>query len=358
MIGATSPYFAKEWAEGVRFITLSVTWSEAEPSQGVFNSNYVASVQRAIVTARTVGFGVILDPGLQYTPSWVFKLPGGTRFVDQYGDVYSGPAASGNNVANAVTDMSARAAEAVYLHWLGNELPKNELEGVRVGGGPLGELRYPSGSYNGHTDCFWAYDASSRAASPVPGWVPRTGTTTEAASFLAAYNEHLNSFGEWLDGQAEKDFRTTELVMLPGWGERPGVAAKEIATRLGLGYEEFSEGLDWTALLPALPDRAHSVAYTTYLDAPSYSSSPQLTDPADYIASIASPFHMRSAGENTRNGTVADLRLIVARAVRLHFVVVNWMDQSQVISTDRGTDPGGPTMSDFHAADQALLGSA
>jgi hypothetical protein len=356
ILGVNGQNFAAEKAAGISYVTIDVPWASAEPSDGVFDTAYIATVRAEIAAARALGLQVVLGPGLQYAPSWVFDLPGGTQFVDQYGDVFGGPGTSGNSVANAVTDMAVRSAEGAYLSWLGSRLPGRELAAVRLGGGPFGEMRYPSGSYGGNTDCFWAYDASSQAVSPVPGWVPGTGTAAQASIFLNWYNGDLTSYGDWLDQALATDFATDELVLLPGWGERPGVAEEETSSLLTMGYDEFSEALDWADLLPSLPDRANVIAYTTYLDAPSVEQTAQLEDPADYIASLAAPLGMRVGGENTGNGTVADLDLVVQRAQQLDMVIANWMDEAQVLASDSGTDPGGSSLTDLSTAAAELAG--
>ena len=220
----------------------------------------------------------------------MFALPGGTYFVDQYGDVFTGPSGSGNRVANAVTDMAVRSALASYLAALAHAIPAGLLSAVRAGGGPYGELRYPSSSYAGHTDCWWAYDQSTQATSPVPGWRPGTGSVARATAFLNSYNANLTQFAAWQDSTYSSDFRVPVLLLMPGWGQRPGVAAEVESSLLTKSYPEFNQGLDWPAELAALPDKASTIAYTTYLDAPSF---PGNEDPANYLASLAAPYGMR-----------------------------------------------------------------
>jgi hypothetical protein len=348
-----------ERAAGVGAITLQVGWSSAEPEPGEFSGSYLRTVRAEIAAVETNGMGVILDPGLQYPPSWVFSLPGGTRFVNQYGDVFAGSPASGNDVANAVTDMAVRGAEATYLAWLGKQIVPDSIIAIRQGGGPLGELRYPSPPYNGHGDSFWAYDVSTQAALPpfVQGWTPGTGSDAQALAFLDAYNSALNDYGVWLNGQLRADFNTEELVMLPGWGERPGVAADEVGSLLTLDLPEFNEGLDWSDLLQSIPDPEQSVAYTTFLDAPTLGSTPQSEDPADFIASLVQGTPFRLGGENTGNGTMAAMYLSLDRAVTLHYYVVQWMDETQLLAAQEDRGPG-PTVLQLGSAAQELFGTA
>jgi hypothetical protein len=354
IVGANGHYFADEETAGLQLAMIGVSWATAEPSPGKFNDSYLTSIRTDISNARADSLGVVLDPGLQYPPSWVFSLPGGTRFVNQYGDVYIQAAASGNDVANAVTNPAVRAAEATFLRALSARIPGTMLSAVRTGGGPDGQLSYPGNTYSGHTDSFWAYDASSQAVSPVPGWTPGTGTTAQASAFLTAYNHQINAYGRWLDTQMATDFNTRQLIMLPGWGERPGVTSTEVSSLLTLGYDEFSQGLDWAGLLPSLPNRAQLVAYSTYLDAPSVHQTAQLEDPMAYIAHVAKPLSIPTGGENTGHGSKATLKLIVQRALKLHLTMVNWMDETQVVASSDGQRPAGPTFADLAAAAKSL----
>jgi hypothetical protein len=343
---------AAEAAAGVNNITVGASWASAEQSQGVFNTTYLATLQQKIAAVQAAGMKVVLDPGFQYTPSWVFSLPGGTRFVNQYGDVFGlGMAASsGDAIPNAITDTAVRSAEGVYLAWLGQQIQPGEIVAVREGGGPLGELRYPgpdvgTNDYNS----FWAYDSSSQAALPqsLQGWMPGTGTTAQAQQFMDIYNADMVGYGVWLNGALENAFHVKEFVLLPGWGERPGGEATEVNALLALpkgnGKDEFNEGLDWPDLLPQLPDQANSIAYTTYLDAPNQGSSTALEDPADWIASLVAGTSIRQGGENTGNGTISTLTLCMERANALGFYVVEWMGEPQLIAATNGTDPGTPT---------------
>lgn len=350
LLGVSGKYYATEKANGIAAVTVDISWANAEPVAGRYSTPYLTTIRQRLAAARAAGLAVVVDPGLQYTPAWVFALPGGTRFIDQYGQVFTGPAASGDDVANAVTDLNVRAAEATYLRWLAKALHGSPVLAVRVGGGPLGELRYPDTTYQGRSNCFWAYDESTQAASTVRGWVPGTGTPRQAALFLAAYNNNLVRYGDWLDSQVGADFGVPELVMLPGWGERPGAAALETASRLTLDRPEFNEGSDWSALLASLPRASESVAYSTYLDAPSFSSTAEGVDPMDFIASLAKHTVLRLGGESSSGGNEADLDLMVKRALRLHLVIVDWFDEAAVVGSSASHADSAPSFSDLRAA--------
>jgi hypothetical protein len=338
-------HFAAERAAGFASVTVVVGWNDAEPTPGDFSAPYLDHLSAEVRAARRAGLAVSLDPGLQYAPAWVFALPGGTRFVDQYGAAFTGAPGSGDDVANAVTDPAVRRAEAGYLAGLARALPRGLLASVRVGGGPDGELRYPDATYGGRSDCWWAFDASTLARATDPGWVPGTGTAAQARSFLVAYNARLAAYGAWLDATVRRDLRTTTLLMLPGWGERPGVATAEVASRLTLGDDEFNSGADWPAQLAAVvrrsgADASGTVAYTTWLDAPAWAPSPAGESPVAYLAGLARADGLRLGGENTGGGAAATYALCLARARAFGLVVFNWMDEAAVVGASDGAGAG------------------
>ena len=317
-----------------------------------FSTTYAAQLNGRIDAAKAAGFEVILDPGIQYTPAWVFDLPGGTRFVNQYGDVFSGAPASGDNVANAVTNSAVRSALGRYLDWLGAQIPRGKLWGIRQGGGPLGELRYPAGTYNGHTNSFWAYDASTQAVSPVRGWVPGTGTVAQARLFLDSYNGALNVYGRWLNDRLWTDFGVRLLLMLPGWASVPAWTPRRCRACSPGNADEFNQGLDWDDLLSSLPQPTHTIAYTTYLDSPSHKDTSELKDPPHFIADLAATYHLRLGGENTGTASTASLQLSLQRADELHYTVVNWMNEHRLMTATADQ----PTLATLKAKADAILG--
>jgi hypothetical protein len=348
ILEASSPYFSTERASGFGEVTLTVAWTQAEPTRGHFSSSYAATVNAEITKATKDGLKVSLDIGLQYPPQWVFRLAGGTRFVNQYGEAFTGSAPSGNDVANAVTDSAVRRAEGVYLHWAGQHIGRGRIQSVREGGGPFGELRYPGPDYDGHTNCWWAYDTSSQNRAALR-YRPGQGTVSAARAFLDEYDTDLTDYGVWLNDQIAGDFTVPRLLLLPGWGERPGGAAGVVSSRLGSSPAEFNEGLDWPQLIARLAHRATTVLYTTYLDAPMVRRTVQLEDPIAYLTHLDAGRRSPLGGENTGGGSNATVALILRRAAQYRLVVVNWMDQAQLVGDRRAHVASAPTFATYAA---------
>ena len=332
MLGALAPSAGTATLKSAGFgeVVISATWASIEPSKGEFSASATSSLQAAINAATASGLHASLDIGVQYAPSWIFGVGGGTQFVDQYGDVFTGSAGSGNYVPNAVTDQLVRVQLGDYLEYLGTHL--TGVSSVRLGGAAYNELRYPSGGSGSRSNAYWFYDTSSQAslAPSLRGWVPGTGTAAQATGFLNAYNAALDNYGVWLVAEAGSAFpASTELeVLMPGWGERPDEIAPAEANLLRSTPDELNQGLDWVDLLPALPHTSRIVAYTTWADSTFGSSSNP--DPAAFIHSIL-PSGMAAGGESTGNGqtTAGGEALEFQDAQAWHWYVANWFFNGQ-----------------------------
>jgi hypothetical protein len=177
------------YENGVRSKTFSVNWSSFEPTQGNFDEEYIAEKAEELANYQAQGFEVVLSPGLQYPPDWVFSLDANAYFKNQYGESYD-PNISGKDVANIVFNNTVRTAGAAYLDQLFTEFG-TDFSAIRAGGGWFGELHYPpaTNETTGSVNSFWGYDANAQgtsnnrptgiAANPVPGWIPnpvRNGT--------------------------------------------------------------------------------------------------------------------------------------------------------------------------------------
>jgi hypothetical protein len=315
---------------GYGSVVVSTTWSTIEPSKGVFSTRVVDQLQQQINGIAASGLAPSLDVGDQSAPPWIYSLPGGTRFEDQYGDIFGGSRLSGNDVANAVTDSAVRNALGTYLAYLGSHL--HGLAAVRLGGGPDNELRYPTGSNGSQSNAFWFYDKSSQSLLPasVKGWKPGTGTVAQATTFLNAYDTAIAGFGKWLVAQGRADFPVaTKLeLLLPGWGQRPGEVKKTAGDLLRDPTPEMNQGLDWEDLIPDLPGGNRVVAYSTYADATQGTS--YNPDPAVWIHELL-PGGVLEGGESTGNGQTgtAGEDEMFKDAQLWHWYVANWFFYGQ-----------------------------
>ncbi len=311
-------------------VVIPIGWNAVEPQQNVYNTDALAQFKSEITTLNGYGFQVVLDLGLQYPPSWVFSLPGATRFVNQYGDVWQG--STGEDVANAVFDTSVRSAEAGYIQQLAKSLGSSAFAAVRVGGLLSGELRYPDAVDNGHTDSIWDYDSAAQAGAPYKGWKPGTGTAAQARASVQYYFNSLTGYETWLMKTVNGAFPgVNQQVMLPGWGMRPGMLDDAVNT--GMTNNSIAEvngmiasGLDWANQVKAISTAGvNGTVYTTWLDAQTQANTVQGEAPVDYLASLAAQYHLPLSGENAGGGGTAALALCVQRVQADHLTSFMYM---------------------------------
>jgi hypothetical protein len=346
----TVTHISAEAEAGLNMSLLSLLWSVAQPNpDGRLNMNYLNHLRVVARDFKSAGLGVTLDPGLQYPPKWVFELSGGTRFVNQYGDAYYAVPATGEDVPDAVFNVAVRMAQREYLAELGRVFGRDAFYAVRVGGLLTGELRFPAGLYRGHPDSWWAFSPSAQAESPVPGYRPRLSRSDPHADslFLGFYLASMARYQDFLANAVRNSFSGAREFMYPSFGVRPGDVTRALASRLSPSVARMSElyqGVDFASLVPRLPmyeavDRSSgpAVAYTTWLDGPSFGPDADQESPVAYLAGLARQVGIPVAGENTqssREDPVA-MKLCATRAMRYGLIGVMWFNEQALFA-------GGP----------------
>ena len=326
-----------ERAAGVSYGHLELSWASYEPSPGVFDSTYAANQRSKLSQLRQAGLQVTLDAGLQYPPAWVFSLDSATRFVDQYGDTWHGSLSE--DVPDAVFDSNVRNAEAAYIARIAADLGTG-FDAVRAGGLLQDELRYPDASYNGHTNCYWGFDAHAQATSPVPGWIPGQADSTKASQFLAWYLQSIDGFESWLVGTYRSHFPTAWLqVLMPSWGLRPGDTTNAIASDLNgstppATWGTLEMGLDWANQVTVAQGDSRVMAYSTWLERGDDGTTPQTLGPAHYLVTLASPLGRPVAGENaTATDSISTMQTVVQRVKSWGLVGLMWLDEPQLFGS-------------------------
>jgi len=331
-------------AAGVTSVTLAVGWDQLEPRRGCMSRSYVARIRQQYADYRAAGLDVVLDAGLQYPPACVFSLPGDTRFVNQYGEMWRGPV--GADVPDAVFNPAVRMAQGLYLAALGSVFRDVTFDAVRIGGLVNNELHYPVRSFGGHSDSLWAFSAQARASSPVPDYRPGSGSAADAQRFLDHYLGAINDYATWQATRYRYAFGRgpTLQVLLPSWGVRPGDrAAAEQGLLGGRTRGELTgalnEGLDWDTLAARVdtwPGRTEM--YTTWLDAADQSTTdPRYVSPVRYLARIAQPLGLTVSGENTGGNDAEAMRRSVERVSSLGLAGMFWFNADELLGGRHAT---------------------
>jgi len=341
VIGGEGSHLASEQAAGVRATVIRLSWKDVAPARDVVDREYIAQMGDVFSRARQAGLGVILELGIQDTPDWVHADDPRASYVDQYGDVYSGQGQADSGDANAVFDPRARDRIATYMRTVFG-LFGTDWVAVRLGGGRYGELSYPPPSYHGRHNCYWAYDASAQARSPVPGWRPGAPAPHgEAGRFLNGYLDALAGYQNWQIATLRREYHGPIMMLYPSFGIRPGQVEQAVADGLdGASPAEVNgeteRGVDYARDVAALTD-TETLLDTTWLNCPfgnDNRADPVLWRPVHYLAVLAHRHRpaLELYGENSGEGDAAQLRFSIAQARRYGLRGLAWFNEDQLFS--------------------------
>jgi hypothetical protein len=330
--GSHSP---AERAAGMTVVDFELHWRAYEPTQGVVDPAYVAQMRGLLNSFRAAGMQVILQPGIEDAPAWVYNLDGNTRFVNQYGDVFMGDGEG--PVANAVFDAAVQRAQQAYIAQIATDFG-DAWFGVRVGGLQYGELKYPANAYNGHVNSYWAFDGAAQAGSPVPGWRPGQADPAKATAFLDYYLQKLTNYQNLLLTAYRSHFSGWLYVLYPSWGLRPGEIQAAAATDLNgstptTGWNSLAYGVDWARQVNSITVLG-TVAYTTWLERGDDSTTdPVHMSPLRYLAMLAHGHGLPVAGENAQPGVSgAALTDLIRRVLDVRAVGVMWFFEPSLVA--------------------------
>jgi hypothetical protein len=329
---------------GITLAVLSVSWDRFEPAAGAHDSGYIQELRADLGTMRRAGQEIVLDPGVQYPPAWLFNLSE-CRYRNQYGDVFV-DVKPGMNIANSVFNAKVREIQAAYMGSLFKALG-TEFFAVRLGGGWYGELNYPSADFKNRKNCYWGFDAIAQGAAPglphglvpcpVPGWQPGIASpdNRDARRFLEWYLGSLQNYHDWQITTIRRFYAGPLMMMYPSWGIRPGQIEAAVSGDLSGGTPpekngEIQRGFDFARFIGGIRDPGVWV-HCTWLDSnPAWSdetsADPARWSPAHYLSSLAAkhspPLHL--SAENTGGGGARIPELCFRRVRDLNFRTMFW----------------------------------
>ncbi|MBI4976967.1 MAG: beta-galactosidase [Spirochaetes bacterium] len=179
---------------GLTYLEMPVQWERYEPARGKYSRAYISGIISNIMRADLNSMRVQLRLGWHYPPKWAAELRH-ARFINQYGDVYRAPAASGSNLVNIVFNDEVRAAVASTISNLFADLSacSNVIESVAVSAGVHGEPSFPGPLYNRHANSYWAYDFSGKLGF-MKAMERKYGGDIDAVN--VSWGDRLSSFDE------------------------------------------------------------------------------------------------------------------------------------------------------------------
>jgi hypothetical protein len=361
-------------ATGARAVVVSVVWDRCEPRENDFDPDYLKSLEERIAAFRAGGKLIVLDLGLQYPPSWIFR-EASAHFIDQYGHPFEPAPGSGDCGVNLVFSEKMRDLVDAYLRTLFEKVG-NDFYAIRLGGGRYGELGYPNHAYQRDQNCYWAFDPIAQGTAPglppgqqpcpVPGWKPGTRSEGHVSSrrFLDWYMASMENYHDWQIAEGRRYFNGPMYMLYPSTGGlRPGQldAAVEDDCDGSTGPEKTGEvgrGYDMARFVAGITD-PQVVVYSTWIDGfpgcDDSSTNPARWNPAHFLASLAAAHRppLPCGGENTGHpDDPANLKLTFQRVADDHLCVMFWAFELSLFDGQKGH----ATSEDFKACASKIDG--
>jgi hypothetical protein len=248
---------AEAGSSDVSMAMLEYNWASFEPSPGVFNASYLATMKSELAAYQAAGMKVTLGLGLQNAPSWVLALSDG-HYIDQTG--------AKSTEANFVFSAAVRTAAAAYLKQVAADIPLSNFYAIRLTSGGDGEMLYPGGG------TYWAFDsaaltgtglAAGMTRNPDPNWKPGTTGLTQAqiGAWVNWYVGGLDKVTNWqMQTLAGLGFSGYYETVTPGSGTRPdGLTQTEQQNLSNDGTTGV--GAVWNLYYAMLPTKTNVIAY-------------------------------------------------------------------------------------------------
>jgi hypothetical protein len=339
LIGGGTTQLQQEHSAGIRIKTFSLSWKKMYPANGMVDQSYLDRKRDELNQLRRAGFKVILLLGFHDIPPWVHTEYPDSYYINQYGEKYLDSIDAGD--ANIVFNPTLRTVVDQYIQGVFSYFG-TDFVAVRIGGGRYGELTYPPATYANKTNCYWTFDGNAQSKSPVPGWKPGNPSPNgEAATFLNNYLDALVDFQNWQIQTVRKSYDGPLMILYPSWGMRPGDDQAAIHANLNGSTSaevngEVQRGFDFARQIAAIQD-PNVIITTTWLDAEA--SGDQGADlrywsPVKYLAFLANrhPLNLLLFGENTGQGTRAEMNLSSAQMERYGLIGMAWYNETELLS--------------------------
>lgn len=231
----TDPKMARtEREHGIEVAHMTIAWERFEPTDGEYDSAYIAGLKATLHTFQEAGVHVEVGLGLNHPPQWLLEQYPDDVFVDQSGRRQV-------SLPNVVFSQAVRDEVESYVRGLSEEIDLNRFWAIRVGVNEAGEFTYPPPS-DGAQAAYWAFDRNAQAANgaahgrpdtvppnPFPGWRPdeRTlgGAPFTRQQVARWYDWYLAALADAVNWQTRQfrslGYRSLLKVLVPGTGMYP-----------------------------------------------------------------------------------------------------------------------------------------
>ena len=365
---AASNVFGRErmaaWrAAGGTHVLLPVFWDRWQDRPGTaVRPAALAEFLGWVADARAFGLRVISEVDSGSSPD--FYRDTAPRYRNQAGTGYD---ADGDRYRDVVFSATARRMVGDFTTAAVRALLRaralDTTDTIRVGGGPVGEVNYPSGHWAtpaGDSPSWWCFSdpaqtgrdlAAGQRRSPAPGVVPLARTapgrraTAPDQALLDWYSGSLTNQLRWSVGLLRgAGWRGRLHALHPSWGVRDSRGSADLNWRF-----EMAQGTHWSAQLAAYPD-GQVFPWCTWAnrgpEVPHPTEDGQLS-PAQYLAKLArarGPMANYLVAENAAGADGAELARMFgdpgAGLPALGYRGAMWVSYDDLVANR----PGGPSL--------------
>jgi len=226
----------QQWAQaGGTHVVIQALWSDLEPTKGTLNAGKLAVLKQQFADCATAGVGVIFSFATHYTPDWIKSGPAAApRFQANTYAEWASANHLGDDIPDVVFSKVARDAISAFQARLWAALTVAEkalIHDVRLGGGPYGELHYPS---PGDPRRWWGNSAPAAtgvglADGMVKCPVSPVFTGTPSPAYVEWYLDALVRYMLWQIDQLRRllGYAGETHMLLPSFGLRDNMAYGE-----------------------------------------------------------------------------------------------------------------------------------
>jgi hypothetical protein len=277
---------ADEAKGGVSLAMVEIEWQNAEPHDGEFDDNYIASTKSTVDTLLAAGRKVTLSIAYHQSPDWLFDLEN-SRFISDDGNH--------SDEANLVFNQQLRNRAEDFLDHVSKSIDLSKIDAIRVTSGALAEVLYPD---NGNGN-YWAFDKNAQngadmpptmAKNPLPGWHPGDDghSVDEVRSWASWYIGALDDVAKWqMSISSARGFKGRFQIFTPGPGVRPDAFEDAVSHKLPLGL--LGVGPAWATFYAQLGKRSDVDAFVSVADKSGANGTDDACDATDASITINDP---------------------------------------------------------------------
>ncbi len=343
----------RDWRTyGGNAVHVEAFWDRLQGSPAAaLNPSEVTLLNKQIGAARNLGLAVYLSVAIQYPPAWARKAI--AKFKNQRGQEWTAPA--GKDVRDWIWTATGRNLIRDFIARTLSAVDRSQLAGIRTGGGFFNELHYPreddklaASSALALSDIsYWGYGSAAQtgadlaigqSVTPLPGYVPFSGTADEDSAWTEWYLDSLKNFMvDLIAMHRQAGWQGPLFVLHPGFSLRSDYKPSELRYRI-----ELAEGTDVARMIEAYRNLPEVWPGCTWIDGKDAGPDLRLDSQLAPWRKIKKEAELRGKagrlyGENIGGGDDANMNEVFRQPMENGYTVLFWLNYPRLVDGTSGT---------------------